>query len=451
MEKTLLTSKISIYLLGILTFLGLYLTSLYSYPLFHSLAEIFSIVIACGIFMIAWNSRRFLESNYLLFIGIAYLFVGGLDLIHTLAYKGMGVFHGYETNLPTQLWIAARYMESLSLFLAPLFFGRKLKANLIFLGYTLVTSILLLFIFYWNIFPVCFVEGVGLTPFKKISEYIISLILLGSIVLLLKNQKEFERNVLQWVVWSILLTIVSELAFTFYIDAYGFSNLIGHFFKILSFYFIYKAIIETGLTRPYDLLSRDLKQKEESLAQLASFPELNPNPVVEVDLTGHVSYLNPAAKHLFPDLQTTGLQHRWLTDLETLADIFERQRKSSHLRELKIGEVWYEQTIHYVFESKRLRIYGLDVTERKRAEERIKESEKKYRELYEGSQDGFVHVDMEGHIKEFNRAYIEMLGYSKDELMKLTYVDLTPKKWHSMEGKIVKEQILTKDYSEVYE
>ena len=265
MKAFVTNKKYAYFLTGVLVFLGIYLTSHYNYPLFHSLAEIFSIVIACGIFMIAWNSRGFLENNYLLFIGIAYLFVGGLDLIHTLAYKGMGVFHGYETNLPTQLWIAARYMESLSLFLAPLFFGRKLKANLIFLGYTLVTSILLLFIFYWNIFPVCFVEGVGLTPFKKISEYIISLILLGSIVLLLKNRKEFERNVLQWVVWSIIVTIVSELAFTFYIDAYGFSNLIGHFFKILSFYFIYKAIIETGLTHPYNLLFRNLKKSEETL------------------------------------------------------------------------------------------------------------------------------------------------------------------------------------------
>jgi PAS domain S-box-containing protein len=265
MKAFVTNKKYAYFLTGVLVFLGIYLTSHYNYLLFHSLAEVFSIVIACGIFMIAWNSRRFLESNYLLFIGIAYLFVGGLDLIHTLAYKGMGVFHGYETNLPTQLWIAARYMESLSLFLAPLFFGRKLKANLIFLGYTLVTSILLLFIFYWNIFPVCFVEGVGLTPFKKISEYIISLILLGSIVLLLKNRKEFERNVLQWVVWSIIVTIVSELAFTFYIDAYGFSNLIGHFFKILSFYFIYKAIIETGLTHPYNLLFRNLKKSEETL------------------------------------------------------------------------------------------------------------------------------------------------------------------------------------------
>ena len=268
MKAFVTNKKYAYFLTGVLVFLGIYLTSHYNYLLFHSLAEVFSIVIACGIFMVAWNSRQFLDNNYLLFIGIAYLFVGGLDLIHTLAYKGMGVFHGYETNLPTQLWIAARYTESLSLFLAPFFFGRKLKANIIFLGYTLVTSILLLSIFYWNIFPVCFVEGVGLTPFKKINEYIISLILLVSIVLLLKNRREFERNVLQWVVWSILLTIVSELAFTFYIDAYGLSNIIGHFFKIVSFYFIYKAIIETGLTKPYNLLFRNLKQTEERFRNL---------------------------------------------------------------------------------------------------------------------------------------------------------------------------------------
>lgn len=182
-------------LLGILVFLGIYLTSHYNYLLFHSLAEIFSIVVACGIFMIAWNSRQFLDNNYLLFIGIAYLFVSGLDLIHTLAYKGMNIFQGYETNLPTQLWIATRYVQSLSLFIAPFFFGRKLKINYVFLGYAFVTSLLFISIFYWDIFPVCFIEGVGLTPFKKISEYIISLILLGSIFLLLKNRSEFDRKV----------------------------------------------------------------------------------------------------------------------------------------------------------------------------------------------------------------------------------------------------------------
>jgi len=53
------------------------------------------------------------------------------------------------------------------------------------------------------------------------------------------------------------------LAFTFYVDVYGLSNLIGHYLKILSFYLMYKAIIETGLTKPYDLLFRNLKKSEE--------------------------------------------------------------------------------------------------------------------------------------------------------------------------------------------
>jgi len=263
-NEPVIPSKYLIGLAWALALFGLYLTSLHSYLLFHSLAEIFSIAVAYAIFMVAWNSRQFLDNNYLLFIGISYLFVGGLDLIHTLAYKGMGVMPGYGANLPTQLWIATRYIESLSLLIAPVFIRRKLRPSLILTGYSLVTAMVLGTIFYWRIFPDCFIEGVGLTPFKKISEYLISVILAGSIALLVRKQKAFDRHVLRLLIASIFLTIAAELAFTFYVSVYGLSNLFGHFCKIISFYLIYKAIIETGLTKPYDLLFRDLKQSEEA-------------------------------------------------------------------------------------------------------------------------------------------------------------------------------------------
>jgi divalent metal cation (Fe/Co/Zn/Cd) transporter len=58
---------------GGLLLLGLYLASLYNYLLFHSLAEIFSIVIAFCIFILAWNCRDLIDNNYLIFLGIAYL------------------------------------------------------------------------------------------------------------------------------------------------------------------------------------------------------------------------------------------------------------------------------------------------------------------------------------------------------------------------------------------
>jgi signal transduction histidine kinase len=244
---------------------GLYLTSFYSYLLFHSIVELFSVAIAWGVFALAWNSRRLFRNNYLLLLGIAYLFVGNLDLLHTLAYKGMNVFPGYGANLPTQLWIAARYLESLSFIIAPFFLGRDLKPRNALVAYLLCFTLILLSIFVWPIFPTCYVEGQGLTTFKVVSEYIICALILVALVLLYFERRQFDAAVWRLVAWSLLIMIISELAFTFYLGVYDLSNLIGHYFKVVSFYLIYKAIIETGLTEPFSLLLRDLKQAEDAL------------------------------------------------------------------------------------------------------------------------------------------------------------------------------------------
>ncbi|MBN1375048.1 MAG: GGDEF domain-containing protein [Dehalococcoidia bacterium] len=253
---------------------GLYFTSLYSYILFHSLIEIFSVIITSCIFIIAWNSRRFLDNNYFLFIGVAFLFITTIDIAHTLAYKGMGVFQGYDANLPTQLWIAMRYMVAISFMIAPLTINRKMKVAPVFVVYALLTVLLFLSIFYWTIFPDCFIEGKGLTPFKIVSEYVICLILLGSIALLFYQRKTFDSNVFRLLVASIILGILAEFAFTTYVSVYGFANLVGHILICISFYLVYKAIIETGLTKPYDLLFRNLKQSEEELRTLSLVDEL---------------------------------------------------------------------------------------------------------------------------------------------------------------------------------
>jgi PAS domain S-box-containing protein len=258
-------------LLGMLIFFGLYISSLYNYLLFHSISEIFSIVIAFIIFTIVWNSRKLLSNNYLAFLGIAFLFIGCMDFIHTMSYKGIAIFEGFGTNLPTQLWISARYIQSLSFLIAPLFFRRSLNIKFVFLLYTIVLSILLMSIFVWGIFPFCYIEGEGLTLFKTISEYLISIILLSSIALLLAYRDEIDRLVLRWIIWSIICTIFSELAFTFYVDPYGLLNLIGHYFKILSFWCIYKALIETALKKPYNLLFRELKQSEQRYQSLFTY------------------------------------------------------------------------------------------------------------------------------------------------------------------------------------
>ena len=244
---------------------GISLISFYHYLLFHSLAEIFSIVIAFGIFIIAWNTRQFMDNDYLLFLGIAYFFIGSIDLLHTLAYKNMGIFYENSANLPTQLWIIARYIESISLLIAPLFFSRKLNPRRLFSIYLIVISLLLGILFFTGWFPDCFIEGKGLTRFKKTSEYIICLILFFAVILLVRNRRQFSNNIFRLLVLSIAISIFSELSFTFYKSIYGLANLTGHLLKIISFYLLYKAIIESGLRKPYAFLFKNLFNANEQL------------------------------------------------------------------------------------------------------------------------------------------------------------------------------------------
>lgn len=257
--------KYGLWGLALVVLAGLHAATFYNYLVFHTVVEVFAIVVACGIFMFAWNSRDVSDNSYLLFLGIAYLFVAGLDLLHALAYEGLGLFPGHSTDLATQLWIAARYTESLALLLAALLAGRRVHAGAVFAGFAAATVVILLSVFYWRIFPVCFADGFGLTAFKKGSEYVISAVLLGSAVLLWRRRSAFDRHVLYMIIASILLTVASELSFTLYRGAYDVANEIGHFLKLISFYLIYRAVIQTGVRRPFAVLLRDLKQSNDVL------------------------------------------------------------------------------------------------------------------------------------------------------------------------------------------
>lgn len=255
--------KYSVILAG---FIGLYFTTYINYLVFHSLAEVFSVVIAFSIFVIAWNSKKYIQNPYLLFVGIAYLFIAALDLLHTLTYKGMPLFTDYAFHA-NQLWIGARYMESITLFIAFIFLrGNKTpNTNLTFASYLVITALLIASIFYWKIFPECFIAESGLTPFKVISEYIICAILGGVLILLWQNSSKFETRVRYILFFSILFTIFSELAFTLYTDNYGFLNLVGHYFKIFSYLLLYEAIIDTGIKKPFDLIFLDLDRVNKGL------------------------------------------------------------------------------------------------------------------------------------------------------------------------------------------
>ena len=198
-----------------------------------------------------------------MFIGVAYLFVGFIDLIHTFAYSGMGVFPTYDANLPTQLWIAARFLEAFSILIVFQIRNQKLNKYLTFSLYFIVSTALFILIFL-RLFPVCYVEGQGLTPFKIFSEYLIIGLIIVSLFLFYRSREDYDESFRIYLTIALILTILAELSFTLYVDVYGIANMVGHYFKLLSFSFIYLSVVRGSLDNPYQVLFRELATSQEA-------------------------------------------------------------------------------------------------------------------------------------------------------------------------------------------
>ena len=116
---------------------------------------------------------------------------------------------------------------------------------------------------------------------------------------------------------------------------------------------------------------QQLKQANKDLARLASFPELNPGPIIEVDLQGNIHYINPAGDELFPECHDKKLAHPLMQDLHKVSDNLRKSGKRQFVREIEIKDVWYQQAFHQLEDSENIRFYVVDITKQKRAAEAI--------------------------------------------------------------------------------
>ncbi|MDY0340528.1 MAG: MASE3 domain-containing protein [Coriobacteriia bacterium] len=234
-----------------------------NYLLFHAMVESFGLVVMAGIFVIAWSTRDISSNRYLLILGVTHLFVAIVVGLHTFAYRGMGVFPGGGADLPTQLWVISRGLESLGFLVAGFSLRRDVSVVPTFVVFGGLTALALGSVWPLQVFPVMYVDGVGLTAAKIVAEYAVMAMFAGAFVLLWHYRKQFEPRVGRMLLAAIALMIAAELAFTLYVDVYGVMNFIGHYIVFVSFLLIYRALILTVLREPYSLLFRELKRREE--------------------------------------------------------------------------------------------------------------------------------------------------------------------------------------------
>jgi signal transduction histidine kinase len=280
--------------------IAIYFTSFYdNFLLFHNIIEMIGIMITFTIFIVFWNSRKAIDNQFFTLLGISFLFMGVIDLLHTLAYKNMNIFLGYDANLPTQLWIAGRAFQAVALLLSVLFIGKKLNTSHVWVVLAVVTSALLTLAF-TGYFPDCYIEGSGLTTFKIVSEFVICLVYASSIVALFFKRSSFGSKIFYFICIAISFSILGEIFFSLYFDVTGTFNILGHLARFISLYFFYRATVHVGLKDPLELLFQNLQSQHSQ--RLHSLIENIPEGIVLLDEEYKVIIKNSAATKFLPYL-----------------------------------------------------------------------------------------------------------------------------------------------------
>ena len=449
-RKSLSTSNI----LGILIVIAVFwILGQINFLLFHTLIEFFTIVVGAVCFLVAWRMREFQPHEFLMVLGCGYLGVSGLDLIHTLIYKGIGVFPTNDANYPTQLWLAARYVEAGVLLTAPIFLVRKAdpRMTLTIVGVISVGFALSIFI---QIFPDAFVEGEGLTDFKVISEYVIILILIFAGAHLYLRRSLITRSTLKMAGASILLTIAAEIAFTLYIDVYGASNIIGHIFKFISFWIILEMIFSKAIRQPLQALDEILwgtnvgtwewniqtgeTRFNERWAEIVGYTleELQPTSIQT-----WVDFCHP------DDLQHSNelLQKHFAGEVDHYHCEARMRHKEGHwvwvLDRGKVAE-WSN-------DGKPIRISGThtDITDQKRLEEERALNLAKFESLLSTAPVGFIAVNREFKIILCNINAAQMFGCTVEEMVGLEINKFVPREVHAKHEKLMQRFISGPDRS----
>ncbi len=246
-----------------------------NFILFHTIVELFTIVVAITLSAVAWHTYNFSKNHFLMFLGAGYFWVSILGLIHTLSYPGFDLMKSVTEKNSNEFLIAARYLEAVLLLMSPYFLTRSLNVFYVtsFFG---IGSLVSYFLITNNMFP--------LIPNQYLTEFTIILILIIATANLIRKRSELRKRVCVLIVLSIIFTIVSELLLAINSVEMSGTVIAANICNVFSYWFIFIAIIRSTLIEPYQIMARG-----------SSTYDAIPTPTIVVDKSCNIIQVNNSA------------------------------------------------------------------------------------------------------------------------------------------------------------
>jgi PAS domain S-box-containing protein len=286
----------------------------------HTFLELFSVAVAILIVGIGWNARRGQHAGHMAVLSTGFLAVGLLDLGHTLSYVGMPDLvtpSGVEKGI--YFWLAARFASAVTLLtvtLAPSDWpynaGFRLRCATVSLGF--IAAVYYLVLFHQDALPRTFLQGIGLTSLKIGTEYLICALYAISAVLIWRRPVKdaaFRGPVL---LVALLILTIGELAFTLYSTTYDGFNIVGHSYKVIATYFIYRAVFVEAVAAPYINLQRSEQKYREILEQAPDgIIRVNPRGII-IEANRHFESMTGLDKKAALGRSIATLVEHWPSD-----------------------------------------------------------------------------------------------------------------------------------------
>ena len=166
---------------------------------------------------------------------------------------------------------------------------------------------------------------------------------------------------------------------------------------------------------------------EEEIVPLASFPMLNPNPIIEADFEGNLLYSNPATKTMFADLEKKGLKHPLFSNWKKIVETLQEKSAGNFLKEIQIGENWFIEQFFLVPGTKKIRIYFTPVNELKKTQQALEKERNLLKTVMNGAKNfHLVYLDRDFNFVGVNEAYAKTCGYKPEEMIGKNHFSLYP-------------------------